>query len=139
MALLAAMVLSIPTLLGLFLGSDACHKSDNIEFRLWQPLPPFVFDEDGNRLHGNEQCGVKVDYAVCYLNGCKEKEDHSMGPEEGVPLCKDLFCFGGFCRTKKDILELKNVLFRPAESAKAEEVFTKRHTLLRTHAVILLL
>ena len=32
----------------IIIRSEACHKSDNIEFRLWQPLPPFVFDEDGN-------------------------------------------------------------------------------------------
>ena len=33
----------------IMIRSEGCHKSDNIEFRLWQPLPPFVFDEDGNR------------------------------------------------------------------------------------------
>ena len=33
----------------IIIRSEACHKSDNIEFRLWQPLPPFVFDEEGNR------------------------------------------------------------------------------------------
>ena len=49
---------------------ESCH-TDDITFRLWQPLPPYVYDEDGNRLWGNEQCYNTDDGEPCLVPGCE--------------------------------------------------------------------
>ena len=49
---------------------EGCH-TDDITFRLWQPLPPYVYDEAGNRLWGNEQCYNKDDGEPCLVPGCE--------------------------------------------------------------------
>ena len=48
---------------------ESCH-TDEITFRLWQPLPAYVYDENGNRLWGNEQCGVMKNGDPCLVPGC---------------------------------------------------------------------
>ena len=49
----------------------SCH-SDDIVLRIWQPLPPYVFDSAGERLHGMEQCyDEKKDGDLCTVPGCQ--------------------------------------------------------------------
>ena len=46
-------------------------QSDDVVIRLWQPLPPYVFNSEGARLLGNEQCYNKDDGDACLVPGCE--------------------------------------------------------------------
>ena len=50
------MIISLVSLCIIGMASG-CH-TDDITFKIWQPLPPYAYDEDGDRLLGAEQCSI---------------------------------------------------------------------------------
>ena len=51
---------------------QGCHK-DDIRINYWQPLPPSIYDENGERLYGYDECGLLgTDMQACFNPDCTE-------------------------------------------------------------------
>jgi len=82
--------------------SLTCLK-DDITFRIWQPLPAIILDENGNALKGSEQCGHQPDLSSCWVYGCVPDEDTDADNAANTTttdndvLCSLYKCWKGFC------------------------------------------
>merc|ERR1712215_293577 len=86
-----------------WLRVQSCH-SDDLVLRIWKPLPPYVFDSEGKRLEGIEQCYDDNDMDWCTVPDCQVETDtgnSSNTVEEDS--CSNYRCFAGFCRHLDDI------------------------------------
>ena len=53
---------------------ESCHK-DDIKINYWQPLPPSIYDVNGERLYGYEECGMLgTDMQSCHNPDCTHFE-----------------------------------------------------------------
>ena len=60
-------------------GVEGCHK-DDIRINYWQPLPPSIYDADGVRLYGYEECGLLgTDMQSCTNPDCTDFEVRRSG------------------------------------------------------------
>ena len=51
---------------------QGCHK-DDIRINYWQPLPPSIYDENGERLYGYDECGMLgTDMQACFNPDCTD-------------------------------------------------------------------
>ncbi|XP_023339727.1 uncharacterized protein LOC111709977 [Eurytemora carolleeae] len=81
-------------LLSTLISSVYTCQSDDIVFRMWQPLPPVILDEAGNPLEGLKECGNFPDQTQCWAEGCIADDKVEANDTKR---CSDYFCWKGFC------------------------------------------
>ena len=53
---------------------ETCHK-DDIRINYWQPLPASIYDVNGERLYGYDECGMLgTDMQSCHNPDCTDFE-----------------------------------------------------------------
>jgi len=62
-------------LMFLMVGAGFACLKDDITFRIWQPLPPVILNENGTMLQGSNQCGDREDLRPCWIQGCRTEYD----------------------------------------------------------------